>query len=162
MVFEALVDGNSKCVTYLGINNDVSGVNSIILNSGPFGFANLGGCSNCTPGTSPTPTPSITPTITNTASVTPTPTPPNAFYIYSNCKNLNGLVKGVKVIILSVPGPTSGSFKDSNKECWTFVGTSPKPIPPSYPVTVSVTQLNYNYFQGLNTYIDCSTCQSSP
>jgi hypothetical protein len=162
MVFEAFVNGNSKCVSYIGVNENVSGVDTIVLNSGPFGFSNLGACINCSPGTSPTPTPSITPTKTTTPTPTPTQTPPNVFYIYSNCKTINPSTPGVKVIILSVPGPTSGSFKDANKECWRFVATAPKPTPPNFPANVSVTQLNYNYFQNLNTYSTCAICQASP
>lgn len=49
MVFNATVDGLTKCISYVGITPIVSGVNNIILNSGPYGFSNLGGCSSCTP-----------------------------------------------------------------------------------------------------------------
>lgn len=48
MVFNATVDGLTKCISYVGITPIVSGVNNIILNSGPYGFSNLGGCSTCT------------------------------------------------------------------------------------------------------------------
>ncbi len=72
MVFNATVDGLTKCISYVGITPTVSGVNKIILNSGPYGFSNLNGCSSCIP--MPTPTPTITPTITMT--MTPSSTPP--------------------------------------------------------------------------------------
>ena len=63
MVFNATVDGETKCISYVGINNEVSGVNNIVLNSGPYGYANLGECSLCEPTPTPTPTPSSTPII---------------------------------------------------------------------------------------------------
>ena len=73
MVFNALVDGLSKCISYVGTTTQISGVNNIILNSGPYGYSNLNGCSSCIP--SPTSTPTPTPSITPTNTSTPTPTP---------------------------------------------------------------------------------------
>ena len=77
MVFNALVDGLTKCISYVGTTTQISGVNNIILNSGPYGYSNLNGCSSCIPSptSTPTPTPSITPTNTPTKTQTPTPTP---------------------------------------------------------------------------------------
>jgi len=75
MVFNAIVDGLTKCISYVGITPIVSGVNNIILNSGPYGFSNLGGCSSCLPIPTPTPTPTKTSTPTPTPTKTPTPTP---------------------------------------------------------------------------------------
>jgi len=68
MVFNALVDGLSKCISYVGTTTQISGVNNIILNSGPYGYSNLNGCSSCIPSptSTPMPTPSITPTNTST------------------------------------------------------------------------------------------------
>ena len=82
MVFKALVDGLTKCISYVGTTEQISGVNNIILNSGPYGYSNLNGCSSCVPNPNPTPTmtstptktPSSTPTITSTPTMTPTPT----------------------------------------------------------------------------------------
>ena len=73
MVFNALVDGLTKCISYVGTTTQISGVNNIILNSGPYGYSNLNGCSSCIP--SPTSTPTPTPSITPTNTSTPTPTP---------------------------------------------------------------------------------------
>jgi hypothetical protein len=77
MVFNSLVDGLIKCISYVGTTTQISGVNNIILSSGPYGYSNLGGCNSCIP--TPTPTPSITPTNTvtptQTTTTTPTPTP---------------------------------------------------------------------------------------
>ena len=64
MVFNALVDGLTKCISYVGTTEQISGVNNIILNSGPYGYSNLNGCSSCVP--NPTPTPTMTPTPTST------------------------------------------------------------------------------------------------
>lgn len=66
MIFEASVDGQSKCITYLGTNSNVIGSNNITLRTGPIGYSNLGGCSLCTVSVTPTPTP--TPTMTMTPS----------------------------------------------------------------------------------------------
>jgi hypothetical protein len=74
MVFNSLVDGITKCISYIGITNNISGVNNIILNSGPYGYANLGGCISCNPTPTPTPTPNVTPTKTPTPTNTLTPT----------------------------------------------------------------------------------------
>jgi hypothetical protein len=73
MVFNSLVDGITKCISYVGTTNQISGVNNIVLNSGPYGYANLGGCNSCNP--TPTPTQTKTPTPTPTQTKTPTPTP---------------------------------------------------------------------------------------
>ena len=68
MVFNSTVDGLTKCISYIGTTTQVSGVNDIILVSGPYGYSNLGGCVTCN--TTPTPTPTTTPT------PTPSTTPP--------------------------------------------------------------------------------------
>ena len=77
MVFNALVDGSYKCISYVGTTTQISGVNNIVLNQGPYGFSNLNGCSFCTAGppSTPTPTPTKTSTPTPTPTKTPTPTP---------------------------------------------------------------------------------------
>jgi uncharacterized protein (TIGR02145 family) len=49
MVFNALVDGLSKCISYVGTATQIIGVNNITLTSGPHGYANLGGCISCNP-----------------------------------------------------------------------------------------------------------------
>jgi hypothetical protein len=90
-IFLSFVDGISRCISYMGISNEISGVNNIVITSQPLGYSNLGECNLCvtlespsqTPTTTPTntPTPSITPTMTQTPTrtpfVTPTPTSTN-------------------------------------------------------------------------------------
>lgn len=85
MVFESVVDGQEKCITYIGSNTNVSGVNVIELTKGPVGYSNSGGCGKCfIPENSPTPTP------------TPTPTPVFCFcYTAFNNSKLGGGVEWV-------------------------------------------------------------------
>lgn len=66
MIFNAIVNGISKCITYLGNNSSYIGSDNITLVTGPIGYSNLGGCSLCTVESTPTPTP--TPTMTMTPS----------------------------------------------------------------------------------------------
>lgn len=67
MVFSALVDGELKCVSYVGINNDVSPINTITLVDGSFGTYPEG-CSVCNSSTTTTTT--IAPTTTTTTTTT--------------------------------------------------------------------------------------------
>jgi len=64
MIFKSYVDGVLKCVSFVGINNDIIGVNTIELVEGPTGYSNLGECVLCDviPSSTPTPTPTMTPT----------------------------------------------------------------------------------------------------
>jgi hypothetical protein len=64
MVFNSTVDGLNKCISYVGTTTQIIGVNDITLNSGPYGYSNLGGCMSCL----------ITPTPSPTNTQTPTPT----------------------------------------------------------------------------------------
>ena len=67
MVFSALVDGDLKCISYVGINNDVSPINTITLVDGSFGtYPN--GCYVCNQSTTTTTT--IAPTTTTTTTTT--------------------------------------------------------------------------------------------
>jgi uncharacterized protein (TIGR02145 family) len=87
MVFNANVDGETKCVSYLETSSDTIGINKITLISGPLGYSNVDGCELCIspppPSPSPTntqtptntPTPTQTPTMTPSMTQTPTPTP---------------------------------------------------------------------------------------
>jgi len=59
MVFNSNVNGEIKCISFLGTTTQVIGVDSITLLSGPYGYSNLGGCISCQ--VTPTPTPTITP-----------------------------------------------------------------------------------------------------
>jgi hypothetical protein len=70
MIFEGLVDGVYRCVTYLGLDSNNQAGNQITLQVGPIGYSNLGQCNLCfNAGTlTPTPTPTLTPTPTVTPS----------------------------------------------------------------------------------------------
>jgi hypothetical protein len=74
MIFKSTVDNEERCISYLGIDNNVIGVNKITLIEGPLGFSNLGECVNCVLPQTPTPTPTSTNTPTPTPTLTPTPT----------------------------------------------------------------------------------------
>ena len=69
MIFKAYVDGVLKCISFVGINDNIIGVNTIELVEGPTGYSNLGECILCDVVSSPTPTP--TPTMTPTPSGIP-------------------------------------------------------------------------------------------
>jgi len=75
MIFNAMVDGVNRCITFLNIDENVVGVNDIVLLDGPLGYSNLGECVNCVPQNSPTPTQTPTNTVTPTLTPTPTSTP---------------------------------------------------------------------------------------
>lgn len=74
MVFNSTVDGSSKCISYIGTTSQIIGVNNIILNSGPYGYSNLGGCVSCFPTPTPTQTMTQTPTMTPSPTITPSST----------------------------------------------------------------------------------------
>ena len=94
MVFQATVDGViNRCVSYVGVNVNIIGNNSVTLTSSLLGYSNVGACILCL-GISPTPTPtlSITPTLTPTQTsnrvipVTPSVSPSRIinYYLYRN------------------------------------------------------------------------------
>jgi len=64
MIFKAYVDNALKCISFVGINDNIIGVNTIELVEGPTGYSNLGECVLCevVPSPTPTPTPTMTPT----------------------------------------------------------------------------------------------------
>ena len=73
-IFKALVNGQSRCIHYVGINTNPQEISSITLLSAGYGFSNQGQCNNCNNVNTPTPT--STPTVTPTISLTPSNTPP--------------------------------------------------------------------------------------
>lgn len=85
-IYNATVNGSLRCISFVGSSLN-TGIDTIVINNGPYGNYSEGdcneGCSGTPPTPSPTPTPSITPTNTVTPSVTPTipltstPTPTN-------------------------------------------------------------------------------------
>jgi uncharacterized protein (TIGR02145 family) len=79
VIYGANVDGQSKCISYLGMDYDHGNQNTIQITSGPWGYSNLNDCEVCQINTTPTPTPTntVTPTKTPTNTPTPTKTPTN-------------------------------------------------------------------------------------
>jgi len=80
-VYGALVNNESKCISYIGDsdNNVDININQIIINTTSFGNVNDGKCILCItyvpPSPTPTPTSTVTPTVTPTMTLTPTMTP---------------------------------------------------------------------------------------
>ena len=160
MVFEALVDGESRCVSYVGDNQDTIGINQVELRYGPFGFSNLGDCIKCNLFESPTPTPTITVTPTPTITVTPTKTPmPNAYYLYVRCDD------ETKYVAQTSPGPTitpNSTFINLNdNKCWKYLSVSLGY--PSINPLYSVINYSGNYFtQTSNQIFDsCELCENN-
>lgn len=60
MIFLGVVDGDERCITYIGNNSTFIGSNNILLSTGPIGYSNLGQCSLCAIQSTPTPTPTMT------------------------------------------------------------------------------------------------------
>jgi hypothetical protein len=175
MIFKSSVDGLSRCISYIGINNDVIGVNNVILEEGPIGYSNQGDCILCVPDVSPTPTPTVTPTMTPTMTPTPTPTPKSQYYVYRMCRpagNQNG-TPFYKYIYQTLQGPASTPGDViSNEEttitglktnvCWEYVGTS-LTLPPPPPPPNTYTSYSGNWFtpSSPTIYPDCSHCQAA-
>ena len=67
-IFNANVNDESRCISFIGLNVNEIGGDVINLISGPIGKSNLGDCIYCGP------SPSVTPTSTVTPTPTPTPT----------------------------------------------------------------------------------------
>lgn len=65
-VMQALVDGISRCIVFVGSTTNSGNQNTIVLTNGIFAD-----CSSCLPQPSPSVTSTITPTITPTTTVTP-------------------------------------------------------------------------------------------
>ena len=160
MVFEAIVDGISKCVSYVGVNNDTIGINQVSLVDGPFGYSNLGDCVYCTPSTTTTTTTSATTTTTSTSSTTTTTTSNiQTYYVYVSCSDPN------TVLVQTLPAltTTTGSviYEPTSKECWQFDYQSS-----GYPqLSPQLNVINYtgNYLINADSqiYIDCESCLST-
>jgi len=63
-VYTAIVDGVNQCITYIGVNQNVIGVNKIQLLAGPLGYSNQNDCLSLCAGVPPTPQPTPTPSPT--------------------------------------------------------------------------------------------------
>jgi len=155
-VFKANVDGISRCITYVGIDLTINGMNIIELVDGPLDFD--ADCSVCVPNVTQTPTPTPTPSITPTITPTPTASALVGYYLFQRC-NTNSYV------IQTLPGPTSvinqvfslTDYPYSN-ECWKYISYSSSY--PSLPLGSTSSFLSGNSFQSLGVfyYSDCSEC----
>jgi hypothetical protein len=118
-----------------------------------------------TPTNTPTPSPSssiaATPTQTPTMTKTPTQTP-TYVYVYESCSPLQlipylptQIIQTDKLPLVDV---IDSSFKDSNGNCWRYVG----PVGVNYipPINVVPTTYQGNYFTtiGATIYDNCNTC----
>ena len=119
-------------------------------------------------------TPPPTPSQTRTATATNTPTPsitaspsatPTYVYVYQSCSPLGKNLVPTQVIqtqIVSFVSEINVTFKDSNNDCWFYIGR----FDSSYIAPPTVTEITYNgnFFDGApsQTYPDCTTCQTQP
>lgn len=175
MIYQATVDGMRRCISYVGVNTNIIGNNTISLTSNLIGYSNLGQCVNClevlTP--TPTPTPSITPTITLTSSSNkpPTPDPSNTptptrtrtvlYYVYTQCGTYNRVAQPIPVFLNSTLGQTfrTGSNGFAPNTCWTLDYISQIILNnPAYNTTV----YNTNAFTSIlpTIYTSCANCLS--
>ena len=119
-------------------------------------------------------TPPPTPSQTRTATATNTPTPsitaspsatPTYVYVYQSCSPLGNNLIPTQVIQtqqVSFVSDINVTFKDSNNDCWFYIGR----FDSTYIAPPTVTNITYNgnFFDGApsQTYPDCSTCQVQP
>ena len=159
-IFKADINGVSKCVTFLGIELDVIGYDSIDITDGPLGSSTATTCNIvCTPNVSQTPTVTPTPTITPTISVTPTPSVAVGYYVYQRC------TIPTEYIIQTLPGPTfmtNQVFSTTGStyfgECWKFISYSS--TYPTLPLGSTSSFLLGNTFvnNGATFYTSCNEC----
>jgi hypothetical protein len=159
MIFKGNVNGNSKCISFLGYNLDVIGIDDITLIDGPLGYSNLGECSLCTPDVSPTPTPTITPTLTPTNTPSPTPSMAIGYYVFRQCGNPTEYI----IQTLAIPTFTPGTiFKTiTNDYCWEFMYYSA--TYPTLPLGSTFTYISGSFFPSTgNTFFNtCELCLGS-
>lgn len=166
-IFNAEVNGESRCISFIKINLTEIGGDIISLTSGPLGKSNEGDCIYCQPSVSMTPTPTPTPTQTQTPTPTPTPTmtpessptptptmtPQPNYYVYRNCSNSNNwLVQSIMGDTVT-PGDVQ---RDDSGVCWEF-----QYISLGYPnlnPSLNVTNYTGNYFNNQTVYPDCDSC----
>lgn len=188
MIFQATVDGERTCISYVGENQNVSGVNDIKLDTESIGLSNLGECSLCLNVLSPTPTP--TPTVTSTIPVTPsntlTPTPTKTpgitqtktptktptptmspvtyWYTFKWCNKPYYYVQSVVPLIMT--NPSIGQvIKTTDGNCYELINiTTILPVQAQFPPNTYVTfNGSVNYFTSLinNVYSNCTNCSSN-
>jgi hypothetical protein len=155
MIFEAIVDGVSRCLWYVGQNDNTIGGNIIDLVSGPLGYANLNECNLCVPQISMSPT--ATPTLTPTPSVTPPPTslPSTLFYIFRNCAVTTEYIVQTLPSITTIPLTV---LKTTTGDCWQYLTSVPNFV--GLPPGSSYTFFLGNYFTSIESSIfnTCGDC----
>lgn len=156
MIFKASVNGNSKCISFLGYNLDTIGVDSISLVDGPLGFSNVGQCSLCVPDVSPTPTATVTPSVTPTMTPTPTPSMLPGYYVYRQCGNPTEYV--IQTLAIPIFTPNQVFKTIANDLCWEYMYYSS--TYPTLPLGSTFTYVNGSFFPSsgntfFNTCIDC-------
>ena len=176
MIFQAEVNGELTCVSFVEDSLTTIGVDNITLLSNVIGYSNLGDCQYCISvlTRTPTPTPSITPTIPVTPTVTPTtglvptltptPTLPSQWYLYRRCSHTPAeyvlqfgpsIADNIGEVLKWVPGASS----PYQNTCWELINTYSSI--PSLPPTWNVTIQNYNYLSPVvNGIYTCDTCVS--
>jgi hypothetical protein len=175
MIYQASVDGLRRCISYVGVNMDIIGSNTISLLSNLIGYSNLGECTYCLEVLTPTPTvtPSITPTITVSsssnkpapppASNTPTPTKSRLVYYYGYEKCGTNVVvwQPTRALSNQIIGQTfrTGPNGFSPNSCFRLAYISQYII--NSP-TVQNLVYNTNAFTSilLNIYNNCNDCIS--
>lgn len=167
MVYQATVDGvTNRCISYVGVNVNIIGNNSITITSDLLGYSNLGDCLYCL-NLRPTPSvsPSVTPTISLTPTITPTPSTSRTinYYLWENCADGS---------YICWPGtPFNGSWSigtvfqtgsndmDYPDTCWKLVNIGSQCSTNSIPL-ISVTTYTSNPFTNVIPVIkpNCSEC----
>lgn len=157
-VFKANVDGISRCITYVGIDLTINGMNYIELVDGPLDLD--ADCSVCVPSVTQTPTPTPTPSVTPTLTPTPTSSAPAGFYVFQRCGTSEyviqtsiGPISDPNVAFTVTNSPVSG-------ECWRYMYYSS--TFPSLPLGTTYSYISGDYFGGLGVlgYSDCEECIS--
>ena len=184
-IFNAEVNGESRCISFIKINLTEIGGDIISLTSGPLGKSNEGDCIYCQPSVTTTPTPTPTPTQTQTPTPTPTPTitpdasptptptmtpspspsPEPLYYVYSICFD-DGSTTGTSgtggYLVQTLPGGTiiPGEVQQSSDStCWSFDHISVGY--PNLPPQSILIDYTGNYFgNNPDVYPDCESCSS--
>jgi hypothetical protein len=116
----------------------------------------------------PTPTQTRTPTATNTPTPSITASPsatPNFLYVYQSCNAIGiggSIIQVIQTQPVSFTIEVNEVFKDTEGNCWYFVGQ----FNTSYIAPPRVTPINFggNYFTGVSSQVfsDCVTCATAP
>jgi len=159
MIFNAYVDGDLRCISYVGNNYFVSGINDIELVSGPIGFSNLGDCTLCSPTLTPTSTPTPTPTPTPSSVICYcyelTTTTDEILFSYINCSGFTDSVNVTPFTSTTVCSITTPTTLSLSTHGITNRGLCSFNICPSYNCeSYSISNLNTNIVTNIY-YIDC-------